>query len=262
MSGAVKPGRLAGKVALVTGASRGIGAAACRAFAREGAGVAVHHYPSEQMAAFAAEVVQDITRQGGTAVAVAGDVSSSAEIQRFVAQAEAALGPIEILVANHTHADPLRRSWLEVDEADWDRMMEVNLRGTWLCCKAVYPSMRRLGGGRMIALSSNTVRSGWPVAIHYVASKAALIGFARSLSRQVGADNITVNTVLPGAISTEYEQEHPGSPERQAELMRRQTLQRRGGAQDVAGALLFLASDESSFVTGQAIVVDGGWTHS
>jgi 3-oxoacyl-[acyl-carrier protein] reductase len=255
-------GRLAGKVALVTGASRGIGAAACRMFAREGAAVAVHHYPSDEMAGFAHDVVRDITGRGGRAVAVGGDASSGAEVDRFVAEAEAGLGPIGILVANHTHADPLRTPWLEVDEADWDRMMAVNVRGTWLCCKAVYPGMRRLGGGRMIVLSSNTVRSGWPVAIHYVTSKAALIGFARSLSRQVGVDNITVNTVLPGAISTEYEQEHPGSPERRAELMRRQTLQRRGVAQDVAGALLFLASDESSFVTGQAIVVDGGWTHS
>ncbi|MBV8915727.1 MAG: SDR family oxidoreductase [Acetobacteraceae bacterium] len=255
-------GRLAGKVALVTGASRGIGAAACRMFAREGARVAVHHYPSEEMARLAEGVVQQIRAEGGTAVSVSGDVASAAEIARFVAEAEQALGPIDVLVANHAHADPARRGWLDVDEADWDRMMAVNVKGTWLCCKAVYPSMQRLGHGRIILLSSNTVRSGWPVAIHYVASKAGLIGFARSLSRQVGPHAITVNTVLPGAIRTESEAEHASSPERRAELMRRQTLQRRGVAEDVAGALLFLASNESSFITGQAIVVDGGWTHS
>jgi 3-oxoacyl-[acyl-carrier protein] reductase len=151
---------------------------------------------------------------------------------------------------------------MEVEEADWDRMMAVNLKGTWLCCKAVYPGMVRLGGGRIIILSSNTVRHGWPLSIHYVASKAGLVGFARSLSRQVGQHNITVNTVLPGAIRTEYELENPSPPERQAELMRLQALPRRGVSEDVAGALLFLASEEGSFVTGQALVVDGGWTHS
>jgi 3-oxoacyl-[acyl-carrier protein] reductase len=171
------------------------------------------------------------------------------------------LGAIGVLVANAAATG--RLSWEEIDGREWDRVMDVNVTGTLLCSQAVYPSMRAARQGKIITVSSVMVELGAERALHYVTSKAALIGFTRALAREVGREGICVNCVMPGAIRTQSEEElFPGQSEHIAEEQRkRQSIPGRGGPQDVTGAFVFLASSESDFVTGQVLVVDGGWVN-
>jgi 3-oxoacyl-[acyl-carrier protein] reductase len=253
-------GRLEGRVALVTGASRGIGAAVVRAMAAEGAAVAINHLATPAMSELAADLAAELRADGADACAVAADVSSAAGVARMIAEVEARLGPVDVLVANAAATE--RRAWNEIDEAAWDRLMAVNLKGAWLCARAVYPGMRAAGGGSIVTLSSVTVELGAADALHYVTTKAGLIGFTRSLARAVGGDGVRVNCIMPGAIRTEQELELFADQEALAQRMSEvQCLLRRGVPEDIAGAAVFLASSESSFVTGQVLTVDGGWTH-
>jgi 3-oxoacyl-[acyl-carrier protein] reductase len=253
--------RLAGEVALVTGGWRGIGAAVVRAYAAAGARVAINYPPGLPAAEQGARAM--VAELGGDARAIAccADVSDQAAVQRMVADTEAALGPVSILVANAAASE--RLDWTDITEEAWDRIMAVNVTGTLFCAQAVYPAMQRAGRGKIITLSSVMVELGGVRALHYVTSKAALIGFTRALAREVGPHGICVNAVMPGAIKTESEEElYPGTSaaiaERQAEV---QSIPRRGVADDLAGAFLFLGSRDSDFVTGQVIAVDGGWIH-
>jgi 3-oxoacyl-[acyl-carrier protein] reductase len=254
------PGRLAGEVALVTGGWRGIGAAVVRAYAAAGARVAINYPPGLPAAEHGAH--QMAAELAGTgAIACCADVSDQAAVQRMVAETEAALGPVSILVANAATSE--RLDWTDITEEAWNHVMAVNVTGTLFCAQAVYPAMRRAGRGKIITLSSVMVELGGVRALHYVTSKAALIGFTRSLAREVGHDGICVNSVMPGAIKTESEEElYPGTSdaiaERQAEV---QSIPRRGVADDLAGTFLFLGSRDSDFVTGQVIAVEGGWIH-
>jgi 3-oxoacyl-[acyl-carrier protein] reductase len=198
---------------------------------------------------------------GDRAIACRADVSDQAAVQRMVADTEAALGPVSILVANAAASE--RLDWTDITEEAWDRIMAVNVTGTLFCAQAVYPAMRRAGRGKIITLSSVMVELGGVRALHYVTSKAALIGFTRALAREVGQYGICVNSVMPGAIKTESEEElYPGTSdaiaERQAEV---QSIPRRGVADDLAGTFLFLGSRDSDFITGQVIPVEGGWIH-
>lgn len=253
--------RLDGKVALITGASRGIGAATARAFSREGAYVAILAYPSDEMRQLADAVVAEIHGSGGRACAVPADVTKNDEVLAAVDAIVRQAGDIEILVNNA--ADQSRKPWLDITEADWDRMLDVNLKGTWRCVRAVYPCMQRIGRGKIITTSSNTVQHGWPKSLHYVSSKAALVGFTRSLSRQLGSERICVNCVMPGAILTEHElavaTDQAAVAERMAAL---QAVPRRGMPEDLSGLIVYLAAEESDFLTGQTIVIDGGWTYA
>jgi 3-oxoacyl-[acyl-carrier protein] reductase len=254
-------GRLAGEVALVTGGWRGLGAAVVRAYAAAGARVAINYPPGLPAAEQGARDMAAELGGDDRAIACCADVSDQAAVQRMVADTEAALGPVSILVANAAASE--RLDWTDITEQAWDRIMAVNVTGTLFCAQAVYPAMQRAGRGKIITLSSVMVELGGVRALHYVTSKAALIGFTRALAREVGPHGICVNAVMPGAIKTESEEElYPGTADaiavRQAEV---QSIPRRGVADDLAGAFLFLGSRDSDFVTGQVIAVDGGWIH-
>jgi 3-oxoacyl-[acyl-carrier protein] reductase len=253
-------GRLEGRVALVTGASWGIGAAVARAFARQGASVVVSSYPDAAMEALADDVVGDIVGAGGRAIRLSADVTSRAQIDQVVSATRRELGDIDVLVANAAYSN--RLPWHQISAEQWDHTLAVNLRGAFLCAQACYPGMRSKGSGSIIAVTSVTVELGMSGLLDYVSSKAGLIGFTRALAREVGPEGIRVNAVMPGAIRTEQEIAL-GFDEEELRVLsaQRQCLPRRGFADDLTGAFVFLASDESSFISGQVINVDGGWIH-
>lgn len=253
--------KLTGKVALVTGASWGIGAAVCRGLAREGAAVAVNHLPTERMSDLAEEVAADIRRAGGTAIAMPADVSDRNQVESMVESIGAQLGGVDVLVNNAAAQD--RLPWTQITEEQWNHVLAVNLTGPLLCAQAVFPHMRARGYGKIIMVTSVTVELGHTPLLHYVTSKAGLIGFTRALAREAGPEGIRVNAVMPGAIRTEQEIE--AFPDQEGELRallaERQCLPQRGVAEDLVGAFVYLAGPESDFVTGQVLTVDGGWIH-
>ncbi|MHB9033470.1 MAG: SDR family NAD(P)-dependent oxidoreductase [Anaerolineae bacterium] len=249
--------RLQNKVAIVTGGSRGIGAAVCKAYGRDGARVVVNYLHNADLAE---QVCAEINAGPGRAVAVQGDVSSRMDVQRLVDTAHASFGAVDIMVCNAVHYP--RRPWYTIDEAEWDRVMAVNVKGALFCCQAAYPDMKARGSGVMITVTSVTVELGWGPYLHYVTSKAGLIGFTRSLAREVGKEGIRVNCVMPGAIRTEQEIiDFPDQAELAVTMAQKQCLPQRGLPEDMAGTFVYLASDDSAFVTGQVINVDGGWVH-
>jgi 3-oxoacyl-[acyl-carrier protein] reductase len=250
-------GRLQDRVAIVTGGSRGIGAAVCKAFGREGARVVVNYLHNAELAQ---QVVDEINAGTGQAVAVQADVARREDVNRMVEQAHQAFGPVDIMVCNAVHYP--RRAWHEIDEEEWDRVLAVNLKGALFCCQAVYPDMRAKAQGAIITVTSVTVELGWGPFLHYVTSKAGLIGFTRSLAREVGKEGIRVNCVMPGAIRTEQEiLDFPDQASLAEMMAQRQCLARRGLPEDLAGTFVHLASDDAAFITGQVINVDGGWVH-
>jgi 3-oxoacyl-[acyl-carrier protein] reductase len=245
-----------GKVALVTGASRGIGRSIAEVLAAAGAAVVVNF---ATRAHEANTVVDGIRQRGGTAIAVQGDVSNVDVVDQMVKDAVAELGPITIVVNNAALTDT-HKSWKEIDEAEWDRVMDVNLKSCFLTLRATYPFMEQAKWGRIINISSVTFLLGRPNLFHYVASKAGMIGFTRTLARELGADGITVNAITPGAIQTEAELEMFPEQAALAEwLADVQAVKRRGVPADIASGVLFLASDDASFISGQTLNVDGGW---
>ena len=167
-----------------------------------------------------------------------------------------AFGRIDVLVNNAAiYVSIQRRPFHEISAEEWDRVTAVNIKGVFLCAKAVFPHMRDQGGGRIINISSNTVMAGTPNFLHYVASKSALIGMTRSMSRELGAYGISVNAIAPGLV------EHEGQtlpPELSASRVSARSIQRRQTPEDLTGAVLYLAASDSDFITGQTLVVDGG----
>ena len=248
--------RLDGKVALVTGAAQGLGAVYAKALAAEGARVVVSDVLDCQ------PVVDAIGAAGGEAIAQICDVTDNATLAEMVAATEAAFGPAEILVNNATLFVALRRRrFEEIDEDEWDAVMRVNVRGTFQATKAVVPSMRRCGRGKIINISSGTVLAGAPQFLHYVSSKGAVMAVTRSLSRELGADNICVNTIAPGLTESEGLEDHPDYDEARAGSVALRVFQRDMVPDDLIGTVLFLAHPDSDFLTGQMINVDGGRTH-
>lgn len=249
--------RLVGKKAIITGASRGIGAAVARAFAAEGADVALAHAPNSEMERLSKELAEELRAMGVKAVAIAGDLASADEPGAIVRAAREALGPISTIVANA--AANWRAPFDQYTVADWDLINNVNVRSTWLMAKEAKADLIK-NQGSIITVSSILAHNGNNTNALYVTSKMAVIGLTRALAREMGVDGVRANCVAPGAIRTEWEIEFDPDPEAVKEAVyAKQALQVRGYAKDLAGTFVFLASDQSSFITGQTITVDGGW---
>jgi len=244
---------IAGQVALITGAAGGLGRAFAMAFASAGAQVVLADRNAEGMRVIAAEVAAS----GGRALAIATDVTSAADTAALAARAVEWGGGIDILVNNAAiYAGLERRPFWELDEADWDRVLAVNLKGAWLCAKAVFPAMQRRGRGKIVNIASATVFSGSPLWAHYVASKGAVIALTRTMAREAGDHGITVNALAPGFTLTDASL---GLIDDAASYgVARGAIKRAAYADDIVGAALFLASPASDFVTGQTLIVDGG----
>ncbi len=237
---------LTGKVALVTGASRGIGQAAAFALAEAGADIAVSY---RQREAQALETVRSIARLGRRAIPVRADVSRATEVDDLVAVIEADLGQVEILVNNAgiVSAKPLP----EISEADWDEMLAVNLKSAFLVIQRVLPGMRARGWGRIINLSSTAAQTGGVTGPHYAASKAGLLGLAHSYARQLVKEGITVNAIAPALIETEMV---TGNLNVTPMMI---PVGRFGTPDEVAAVVVLLA--RNGYITGQTINVNGGW---
>jgi 3-oxoacyl-[acyl-carrier protein] reductase len=243
--------RLRDKVAIVTGASRGIGRAIALALAAEGARVLVNYHASPQAAE---QVVAEITSAGGQATAHQGDVGDFAQAQALVKSAVDTYGDLHILVNN---AGITRDGLiLTMSETDWDDVLRTNLKSTFNCSKAAVRHMLRRRYGRIVNITSVAGQIGNPGQTNYSASKAGQIGFTRSLAREVGSRNITVNAVAAGFIDTEIWSAVPA--EAQKAMLGMIPLGRKGTVDDVARAVVYLASDDAAYVTGHVLSVDGG----
>jgi NAD(P)-dependent dehydrogenase (short-subunit alcohol dehydrogenase family) len=237
---------------VITGAGGGLGRAFALGFAAAGARVVVVDL-NDQSAVRTAALV---TEAGGKAVAVAADVSDEASTVLMVASALEAFGTIDVLVNNAAvYAGLERRPFDQIEVADWDRVMAVNLRGPWLCAKACAAALRA-GGGAIINVASATVMSGSPLWAHYVASKSALIGLTRVMARELGDDGVRVNALAPGFTLTDASRELIEDAESYG--VARGAIKRSLEPRDIVGTALFLASEASAMITGQTILVDGG----
>lgn len=246
------------QVALVTGASRGIGAAIARRLAADGMAVAINSYPDESMVAAAKHVVAEIEHSGRHAALYAADITNANDVDKLFSTCEEQLGRVTALVLNAAATG--REAWTEISNAEWERVMAVNLTGAFLCCRRAFGAPDRPGAGSIVTISSVFAKLGAPNSLHYATTKAGLLGFTRSLARELGQRDIRVNCVLPGAIQTEEELEaFPDQAAVQSVVLSQQMLQRRGHAEDVAAVVSFLLGPDSSFMTGQSVCVDGGW---
>lgn len=246
------PGSLAGRVAIVTGGARGIGKAIALGCAAEGASVVI----ADIDGGLAAETAAQIEALGGRALAVRTDVSATNSVAAMVGAALDRFGRIDVLVNNAAIVDVARQPSDLISEEEWDRVMLVNVKGPWLCVRAVLPAMREQRGGKIINLSSDLILSGVPGLLHYVASKGALTAMTRSLARELGPDGICVNAVAPGLTTTDAAMTH--GQEAAERSIRTRAIPRAQTPDDITGTVVFLASDASSFMTGQLLVVNGG----
>jgi acetoacetyl-CoA reductase/3-oxoacyl-[acyl-carrier protein] reductase len=242
---------LNGSAALVTGSSRGIGKAIAVAFARAGADVAVTYNERSEEARAVADEIRSL---GGEAISLALDVSCRESIVKAIAQVMDAFGRIDILVNN---AGVLQQKpFLTIDDQDWQWVMDVNLKGAFICSQEVFPVMKNQGRGRIINLASSGGQLGGTLAVHYSASKAGVISLTKSLAR-IGAPDILVNCISPGLIETEMTAAEIASAEGH-EKVRQIPLGRPGLVEEIADLAVFLASGQSSYITGQTINVNGG----
>ena len=243
---------LSGKVALVTGGSRGIGRAICLGLARAGAAVAVNHHGTD-----AEGVVEAIEGGGGRAVAMRVDVARKDEVETMVRATVDAFGSLDILV-NNAGICPFH-NFLDMPEELWDRVQAVNLKGSFLCSQAAARVMVEQGrGGRIISISSISALVGGGEQTHYTPTKAGIHSLMQSLAIVLGPHGITCNSVMPGTIATDINREDLADPGKRAYMERRIPLGRIGEPDDNAGPVVFLASDAARYVNGAGLLVDGG----
>ncbi|CAA0095765.1 putative oxidoreductase [Halioglobus japonicus] len=247
--------QLESKVAVITGAARGLGRAYAVAMAAEGASILACDISD------CSETVAEVKAAGGRIESVVTDITDMDSCRAMADAAVSAFGKIDILVNNAALYATLKGARFEdLDEAQWDAVMNVNIKGVWQCCKAVVKPMREAGGGSIINVSSLAAVYGLPYGLDYVASKAAVIGMTRGMARELGKDLIRVNAIAPSAVMTEGTQDFFGEKFEKAKsvIAQGQIIQRNLEPADLTGTVLYLASDASSLVTGQTHMVDGG----
>ena len=246
--------RLKDKVTIITGAGQGIGAAFARRMAAEGAKIVIADINEKGAQA----VASSLASKGYDAMAVKTDVSDEESTRAMARAVLEKYGRIDVLINNAAIFSTIKTKPVEdITVEEWDRLMEVNLRGVFLCSKAVIPPMKSQKKGKIINISSATVFMGKPFYIHYVTSKAGVIGFTRALARELGEFNVNVNCITPGYTKTEIPR-GTTSAEQLTAIINHQCIKRIGDPQDLVGAMIFLASDESDFMSGQTVNVDGG----
>ncbi|WP_078434375.1 3-oxoacyl-[acyl-carrier-protein] reductase [Metabacillus halosaccharovorans] len=242
---------LSNKVALVTGASRGIGKAIALDLAKNGASIAVNYAGNE---AKANEVVDEIKASGGQAIAIKADVSNGDEVQQMIKEVIKEFGQLDILVNNAgiTRDNLLMR----MKDSEWDEVIDTNLKGVFLCTKAVTRQMMKQRNGRIINITSVVGVSGNPGQANYVAAKAGVIGLTKTTAKELASRNITVNAVAPGFITTDMTDEL--NDDIKADLLKQIPLAALGEPSDIANAVTFLASEKSKYITGQTLHINGG----
>ena len=240
------------EVAIVTGAAKGLGRAYALALAADGWSVVAADVLDP------GPVAAEIVAEGGTVHAVRADVADEASTLALAADALERFGRIDVLVNNAAiFASIVKRPWDELTVAEWDRMFEVNVRGTWLCCKAVAPAMKLARHGRIVNVTSMTVPGGVPLFLHYVSSKAAIVGLTRALARELGEWGICVNAIAPDYVPHDvgYTAQQPEMAEA---IARQRCFPRDMTPDDLLGTLRYLVGPGSAFVTGQTLYVNGG----
>lgn len=251
-------GRIDGKVAIVTGGAQGIGAAYARGLVAEGAKVCIADVLDTS------DITGELNADGENAIGVKTDVTDVASVEKMMTETISSFGQIDILINNAAMFASLDlKPFAAITDAEWDQVMAVNVGGLFKCCRAVLPHMEKQNGGKIINVSSGTVFNGAAMMLHYVTSKAAVVGFTRSLAREVGQSNICVNALAPGFTLSEGIEANASYPDVVKEMIASQrALPRAQVPQDLVGALVFLASSDSDFMTGQTMLVDGGhYTH-
>lgn len=244
--------RLEKKVAVITGASRGIGAAIAKAFHDEGAFVVVNYLKNKDAAEL---VVNELNQKKQCAIAIQADVSKREDIKRLFSEAAKVFGRIDILVNN---AGINQRGWFdEITDDAWDEIMNVNLKGPFICCQEVFPYMIKQHGGRIINISSVAGQYHGPKTVHYAVSKAGLNSLTKVIARYGAEKNILVNAVAPGIVRTEQTADEIDSPAGK-KVIDMTLLKKAGRLDDITSACVMLASDEQQYMTGQVLSVSGG----
>lgn len=246
--------RLEGKVAIVTGGGRGLGKAFCLKLAEEGAKIVVVDVIDTT------GTVKEIEERNGSAIGLKVDVSQEEDTQRMAEETVAKFGRIDVLVNNAAIFYGLeRKSFQDISTEEWDRLMAVNVKGQWLCAKAVAPEMKKQGKGKIINVASNVAFTGHVGFLHYLTSKAAILGLTRGLAGELGEHGICVNSLCPGMAMTEARRLYTTDELALERARKEQLIKRPQQPEDLVGIVAFLASDESDLMTGQTVVVDGGW---
>ena len=248
-----------GRVVLITGGGQGIGREVARQFAAAGAVAVV----SDVNLDTAQSVVAEIAARGGRAMAIKADVTDAVAVQAMVDAVVAEYGRIDVLINNAAIFATLeKRKFDLIPLAEWDAVMRVNINGPLLCSRAVVPAMRTAGWGRIINIASDAVPKGVMNYMHYVTSKSAMIGMTNAMARELGTDGINVNCIRPGAVATEVDRAVNPTVDLRKTQIAQQCIKRGMEPPDLVGLMLFLSSPASSFITGQTIACDGGYTHS
>jgi NAD(P)-dependent dehydrogenase (short-subunit alcohol dehydrogenase family) len=252
-----EPFSVADKVVVITGAGQGIGRSFAKAFAAAGARVVI----AERNVEKARAVEQEIAAGNGHATVFETNVADEESVKRLGESVERSFGRVDVLINNAAIFSTLEmRPFEKIPLPEWEQVLRVNITGPFLCARAMLPLMRKNKWGRIINMASGAVTLGRPNYLHYIASKSALAGMTHSMARELGADGITVNAVLPGATYTEVARKTV-TPEQKQHIVAMQSIPRPQVPDDLIGVVMFLASDASAFMTGQELTVDGGATH-